>query len=254
MSKMSNEIHPVPGFDEPVLLLWASLHDVLPSGAEQKALAFLPPEESAAIAANRRKQDRRLRLLVRLLLAEGLFLLEGRPLERALGDLERSARGRPMVRGGRWQCSFSHSHELALCLIGRTDGHGRLGVDAERVQALGLEDVGAAFCARERDHIASARNARQRLFELWTRKEAVLKALGSGFLRDPSTLSVLSSRPDGLPKDDPMPELWTANITLTAFPGYAVALAVEHGPVSALVEFSPYAGQARPQARPLPAA
>jgi phosphopantetheinyl transferase len=133
------------GGSAPPLLLSATLRDAVPPALEKNVLALLPSEQAASIAGNRREQDRSLRILVRLLLAEGLRLLEGRSFPDSLGRLARTARGRPFVRDSGWECSFSHSGDLALCLLGRRTWHGRLGIDAERMRPLALEDVAAAF-------------------------------------------------------------------------------------------------------------
>jgi len=218
------------------LLLSATLHDPVQPALEKSAFALLPPEQAASIAGNRREQDRRLRTLVRLLLAEGLLLLEGRPFQDSLGRLAQTAAGRPFVRDCDWECSFSHSHELALCLIGHRDWRGRLGIDAEHLHPLPLEEVAVAFCAEEQNDIAKATDPQGRLFQLWTRKEAALKALGSGFLQEPATINLLSPRPVPL-----MPDLWSANLALQGLSAYAVAIATEKGPISSIRWMSPYA-------------
>ena len=162
-------------------------------------------------------------------------LLEGLPFQDSLGRLSRTAEGRPFVRDSDWECSFSHSHELAVCLIGHRDWRGCLGIDAERLQPLSLEEVAAAFCTEERSDIAMATDTQGRLFQLWTRKEAALKTLGSGFLREPTTINLLSPLPVPM-----MPDLWSANLALSGLTTYAVAVAAEKGPIHSVRWFSPY--------------
>lgn len=225
--------------EKAMLLLTATLLDAIPPALEERVMALLPNSQSASIARNIRKRDRRLRILVRLLLAEGLRLMEDSPLAATLGSLEGDDNGRPFLPGSAWEFSFSHSHELALCLVGRRRTCGRLGVDAERLHPLSLADVAPAFCREEQEAIAGAPDAQGLLFALWTRKEAALKALGKGFLLDPASVNMLSSRP--LPS---LPNLWSGNFKLSRHPDYAAALAVENGPPQTVYRLRPFSGDA----------
>ena len=218
-----------------LLLLTATLCDSVSPSLEKRTLELLPGSQSASIARNRREKDRRLRILVRLLLAEGLRLLEGMTLAASLERLDWDDKGRPVIRESGWECSFSHSHKLALCLIGPGHIYGRLGVDAERIHPLSLADVAAAFCREEQESITGDPDCQNRLFAFWTRKEAALKVLGKGFLQEPSTVNMLSPWP--IPS---LQNLWSQNITLAKHPEYAVALAAENGSPKSTYCLSPF--------------
>ena len=80
--------------------------------------------------------------------------------------------------------SVSHSHDWVAVAVGSQP----LGIDIEQVdQQADCEDIaGVCFHARERAFLrAIAREKRaEAFFDIWTRKEAVLKATGRGFSAD----------------------------------------------------------------------
>jgi 4'-phosphopantetheinyl transferase len=88
---------------------------------------------------------------------------------------------------------FSLSHSGPLAMIATSDAR-RVGVDIERRRDItDLNGVaGAIMSARERHTFEKTQPQQQRsvFFDLWTRKEALLKATGSGFLDDPRTLEL----------------------------------------------------------------
>lgn len=113
------------------------------------------------------------------LLLELLSAYGGRHLARQ--DLELGEHGKPFLREGGPAFNLSHSGDAALVALA-TDGE--LGVDLERRgrrrNHLALAE--RYFCAAEAQALALCTGeAREALFlELWTAKEAVLKALGRG--------------------------------------------------------------------------
>lgn len=108
--------------------------------------------------------------------------------------------------------SASHSHTLALYAVGKGQP---LGVDLERVRNdLPVAELAMhAFTVAERDafgvHVSEADP--DGFFSAWTRKEACLKARGTGFLSQPC---------------DALPHGW-ALCELAPAPGYVAALAVK---------------------------
>ena len=89
--------------------------------------------------------------------------------------LERVAGGPPLF------FNASHSHDLALFAIAPVDG---VGVDVERVRAMtDLESIAHQFFSpREQSALDALQgDARTRaFFHCWTRKEAILKGVGTG--------------------------------------------------------------------------
>jgi 4'-phosphopantetheinyl transferase len=92
---------------------------------------------------------------------------------------------------------FNLSHSEAELVVAASRG-APVGVDVERTTRPAPHEVnGTVFCTEEcRQLDALAGPARDALFyRLWTRKEALLKGRGDGFVTDPRTLNVLDDPP-----------------------------------------------------------
>jgi len=99
--------------------------------------------------------------------------------------------GKPRVSGAPLAFNVSHSGELAVCAVA---SGGRLGVDIERVRYVAdAERLADGFFSRgEGDEIRrNPPDARHRAFlDIWTRKEALLKATGEGLSRQLDSFDV----------------------------------------------------------------
>jgi 4'-phosphopantetheinyl transferase len=112
----------------------------------------------------------------------------------AAGDLrfERGPFGKPRLafpEAGSLSFSLSHSRSLAL-IAWRKEAE--LGIDVEDIDPA-VDPVSLAvrvFSVPEQRTLAALSEEARRaaFFDLWTRKEALLKALGTGLTRDPSTV------------------------------------------------------------------
>ena len=96
----------------------------------------------------------------------------------------RGERGKPRVTGDSLAFNVSHSGERAVCAVA---AGGRCGVDIECVRPM--PDAGPLadryFSSREADEIRrlSAHDRDRAFLDIWTRKEAFLKATGEGLSR-----------------------------------------------------------------------
>ncbi len=98
--------------------------------------------------------------------------------------------GRPYLHDGP---SFNVSHTAGWCAIA-VDDRRLVGIDMEdTTREVEIEAVASrVFSSYELDSfgVLARGEQRSRFFELWTAKEAVLKALGTGFSVEPSTFSI----------------------------------------------------------------
>lgn len=127
--------------------------------------------------------------------------------------------------------SLAHSGDVAVYALARDR---RVGVDAERVvpQRASLLVADTFLSAESSTHLRSqpAERFPREFFRLWTQREALGKAIGTGL-------------PDGQP--DPAAAGWWVR-ELPIGPDYAAALAVEGGPCRVLLGLRPQPGSHTP--------
>ena len=142
---------------------------------------------------------------------------------------ERDAHGRPVVCGSELQVSVSHTSGAFLVAIGSGC---RVGVDVEPIRARGLLRLRHhVLTGGELDELERHDEAHQNrvLLGYWTRKEALLKAAGTGLAVDPSLIELPASgcspHPIVVPETLGRPsDWWIVELDLS---GYAAAVAVD---------------------------
>lgn len=122
--------------------------------------------------------------------------------------------------------NVAHSGRLILCAIADTP---HVGVDVERLRDDVDIDLLASGQFAASEQAALARLApevrRAAFFQIWTRKEAYVKAIGTGFSTEPSSFAVASHEPAVLAPAPGHPPAWS--ITDCAWGArYAAAAAV----------------------------
>ena len=152
------------------------------------AMDALVPDERARAARFRFEADRTTYALAhavwRILLGHCLGVA------RAAVPLQFSRSGQPQLPGTPLATSLSHSGEAVLLGVGRVAA---LGVDIEGTPPrMALRDLISTLCTP--DEAAALRalpDAAQEpaLLQLWTRKEALLKAFGTGLAQAPASIA-----------------------------------------------------------------
>lgn len=175
---------PVAGRDRADILVWlvefAAWRPHLPALRE-----CLDPSQRARSAILRDPAQRRDRELVHALhrMALGEFL--GLPASSV--PLERSADGQPLLAGGEIHTSLSHARMHGAIAISTA---GAVGVDIEpRLRNFSLAELAERICHPEERHSIDEAG----LLRLWVRKEAALKAIGTGLSVEMATFVA----PDG---------------------------------------------------------
>jgi 4'-phosphopantetheinyl transferase len=158
-------------------------------------------------------------------------------LQRAPGDIvfRIAPEGKPALDES-WGIDFNTSHSAGMAVVAVTRS-GRVGVDIERVRTLddALELGAACLTAREQRLIRGlpAASRSRGFLELWTGKEATLKALGVGLAIPPASFDCGevdadgARRPRGLP-GDPRFSL----VTMGGIDGHIVSVALASERVS----------------------
>ena len=101
--------------------------------------------------------------------------------------------GRPSISSLKGDFNITHTDGFAAVAIGTV----RLGLDAEKIKQLdGLLDLAKKnYTAEEYDFLcaASEEDLTPLFYTLWTAKESLLKAVGSGFSISPDSFSLVDS-------------------------------------------------------------
>ena len=96
--------------------------------------------------------------------------------------------GKPISSDGRG-FNLSHSGDWVLLALDSDE----IGCDIEKVKFAKYEDMGKiVFCENEMQLLKNAPDKAGAFFELWTRKEALLKCMGKGFHRGAKSVDVSS--------------------------------------------------------------
>ena len=130
----------------------------------------------------------------RFVVARGMLRqLLGRYLDRDPGAVAfaRGAHGKPFLQESGLHFNVSHTHELALYAIARDR---EVGVDVEwmRPQVAHEQIAARFFSLEEQEELAQVPNEERRaaFYNIWTRKEAYVKARGDGIAAGLGTFAV----------------------------------------------------------------
>lgn len=142
------------------------------------------------------------------------------------------AHGKPRV-SPKVGLQFNLSHAEKIAVVGLAMNRS-VGVDVERIQCLSDLEKLALRCFSESEAsvlFALPEDERpERFFRIWTRKEACLKALGSGFSVSPVSATVMDDLGEALPVarvgDSAAAKSWRMFEFIPAS-GYRAALALE---------------------------
>ncbi|MFB9845173.1 4'-phosphopantetheinyl transferase family protein [Mucilaginibacter ginsenosidivorans] len=137
-------------------------------------LLLLPQNMRAEASKKRVWTDKQLYIAGKLLLAK---LLQQFDIHFSLGDVKYSSYHRPYFDHG-IDFNIAHSGNFAICCGTAT---GKVGVDIEQIKPTDLSEYTDYFTYAEREVIRSYPDIMRGFYDFWTRKEALLKAVGTGF-------------------------------------------------------------------------
>lgn len=200
--------------------------------ADEKLLSV---EEQRRAACLRQAPDRSLFMLAHAALRDLISRYAGLPA--ASLQFDHGPYGKPCLPAAlAADLCFNLSHSGDAVLIALARGHD-LGVDIEALRPHRDLDAIAAevFADDERRVIAAAGDHRlETFYELWTRKEACVKAWGRGLGIPLRAFSVVDSGASGIecPDDAQAPLLFCRRVAV--LPGYAAAVAMAGEPADVL--------------------
>lgn len=207
-----------------------TIHLGVPASSVSDAKQFLSPDELARTDAFRNEQAQRNYIIAHAALRQILASrLQLKPAELAFLN---GPQGKPALAGtvaGRLEFNLTHSSNLALVAV--TPG-AEVGIDVETMRpmpdALRLAE---RFCSATESEALSALPVDEQaatFLNLWTRKEAFVKATGLGIVNTLARFEVTMGAEAKVKSIDGDPRL-AAQWTLHSFqpaPGYIAAVAV----------------------------
>jgi 4'-phosphopantetheinyl transferase len=212
--------------------IWFRPTESLDAAALDAAVAVLSDEERARCRRFHFPRDARDYAAAHALLRRTLSGLDGRAPDRWRFDA--SANGKPfLVPDDTFRAAFSLSHTqgMVACAV-TTTADALVGVDVECIDRdVDVAELAARFFApAEAAHLAQldAETRRSRFFDLWTLKEALVKALGTGLAMSLSSLA-FTIGPDGTISLNAPADIETSTWQFGLFapaPRYRLAVAV----------------------------
>ncbi|MBC7401387.1 MAG: 4'-phosphopantetheinyl transferase superfamily protein [Mucilaginibacter sp.] len=138
----------------------------------QERLSFLPDNIQKPILLKRNHLDVQLSVSGNLLLLE---LIKHFGLDLKLSNLIYGEHKRPYFNND-FDFNISHSGNRVICCATK---EGKVGIDIELMQPVSI-NYDDYFTPTEQANIRAAQNPEAEFFRYWTKKEALLKAVGTG--------------------------------------------------------------------------
>lgn len=120
-------------------------------------------------------------ILIRLLREQGK--------EELINKWKKDSYNKPYIEG--WDYfSISHSAEIVVFVYAKS----RVGIDVEHQVSISESDIIEYLHPAERAYISISENFREHFFQIWTKKESALKAIGHGLINGLNQFSCLEDR------------------------------------------------------------
>lgn len=153
----------------------------------EKKLGGLPDKIREEITSYKYFKDRKSRLIAKLLVRKAVASTTG--AETLLTQWKRDKNNKPYISG--WlPFSISHSENHVVVAFGADL---QIGIDIEFQKPIDVDSLITSFSKEEIDFIGGSENKNKCFYEIWAKKEAVLKALGIGIVNGLNEFSCLKN-------------------------------------------------------------
>ncbi len=146
----------------------------LSTDAISRLMQCIPASSRYQILKFRKWEDMQRALLAKCLLVESLKSLN--LYNCSLKDLQFTTFNRPFFPAGP-DFNISHSGQFVICAF---SDDARIGIDIEEIKDIPLRDFDREFSTEEMENIQKSNDSLRSFYNLWTKKEAFLKAIGKG--------------------------------------------------------------------------
>lgn len=184
--------------------------------------------KSIAFFAEERKEHlRKLKnpFAIRLSAGAGLLLfyaLKKNGLESRINDIRKGQHGKPFLPESSFYFNLSHSGSLALCAFGDTD----LGADIQQLKETIPQKTAKILSPQEKEFLQGkeGRAQTEAFYQIWARKESLMKWDGRGLRLPMQSFSVVQ---DGIPVERMIFEGKVISFQEYRLQGYAVSICAE---------------------------
>ncbi len=165
-----------------IYVLYSILDEPIAENVFNRYLNYLPIHLQKEVLKYRKLKDKQNCLVGKILLYIGYSQIEKKELD--FNSLKRDEFGKPYIIGSNFEFNISHTNNAVLCAFS-TD---KIGVDVETVREIDLKYFESVFSDKEMGAIRS--KGIYKFYEIWTKKEALAKAIGRGLGIDFLTIKV----------------------------------------------------------------
>lgn len=162
---------------QPIKLYRADNNSAWSNDTLQHMLALLPLALQEKALAYKSWQQRQARILGKHLLLDLLLYFK---VKYTLAQLKYTPQHKPCFTLNLepdFDFSIAHAGEIVACAATL---NAKIGLDIEKTQAINLEDYREQLTDNEWQFIQNADDSTTAFYHIWTRKEALLKAIGRG--------------------------------------------------------------------------
>ncbi|MFK5975072.1 MAG: 4'-phosphopantetheinyl transferase superfamily protein [Sulfurovum sp.] len=149
----------------------------------QKYLSIIPLEMQKEVLRYRQRDDR-----YRTLIGKKTLFLYLKDKNISLNDIKRDTYNRPYLNNSDIEFNISHSNEYIVSVF---TSYNSIGIDIEEINNnIDIYEFRDVFREEEFNQLISSLNPIELFYRLWTIKEAVLKAIGRGFIDNPKDVII----------------------------------------------------------------
>ncbi len=116
-------------------------------------------------------------LIGKLLLIEGLKSIKNYD-SKEINIEKGSSNSKPFIKNAPY-FNISHSGDVIVCAISKSY---EIGIDIEKIKPIKIENFNSILSKEDLKFIKNKKDHSKAFFEVWTKKEAVLKAIGTGII------------------------------------------------------------------------
>ncbi|WP_428231972.1 4'-phosphopantetheinyl transferase family protein [Flavobacterium sp.] len=135
-------------------------------------LEFLPPKMKQEVLKYRKLDDKYNCLFGKLMICMGSYMLGYNSFD--FEKIIKDNYGKPYMSESNFNFNISHSGNTVVCVFSKQE----IGIDIEEINEIDYSLFDNVFSSRELAEINN--EGLDKFYELWTKKESVIKAIGKG--------------------------------------------------------------------------